>query len=73
MTKNFDCVEMKRCAQEKIYKETKHMTTKQKAAYHQRSFVRMKTKQAKLRAKLVLVNGVNSQCWQSSGNRKDYF
>lgn len=53
-TKSFDCVEMKRRAQEKIYQETRRMTAKQKAAYHQHSFARMKAKQAKLRAKLGL-------------------
>ncbi|MEZ5406287.1 MAG: hypothetical protein R3F23_09060 [Verrucomicrobiia bacterium] len=54
-TKKFDCVEMKRQAQEQIYKETRRMTAKQKAVYHQRAFARMKSKQAKLRAKLGLV------------------
>ena len=53
-TKKFDCVEMKRHAQEKIYAETRRMTAKQKAAYHQRAFARMKAKQAKLRTKLGL-------------------
>lgn len=52
--KTFDCVEMKRQAQERIYEETKGMTTEQRLAYRQRSFARLQAKQAELRAKLNL-------------------
>ena len=53
-TKKFDCVEMKRHAQEKIYRETKGMTTKQKIAYYNRIGESARQRQAKLRAKLSL-------------------
>lgn len=53
-TKSFDCVEMKHHAQEKIYKETKNMTTKQKIAYYNRIGQAARQRQAKLRAKLGL-------------------
>ena len=53
-TKNFDCVEMKRHAQEKIYQETKNMTAKQKIAYYNRIGETARQRQAKLRVKLGL-------------------
>ena len=52
--KAFDCVEMKRRAQERIYEETKNMSVEQKALRHRQLFERLQTKQAELRAKLGL-------------------
>jgi len=34
--KSFDCVEMKRKAQEKVYEETKHLNREQLVAYFRR-------------------------------------
>jgi len=52
--KTFDCVEMKRRAQERIYEETRHLTPEQMAARHRESFARLKARQSELRAKLGL-------------------
>jgi len=53
--KTFDCVEMKRLAQERIYEETRHLTPEQMAAHHQNSFAQLKAHQSELRAKLALL------------------
>ncbi len=61
--KTFDCVEMKRQSQERIYEETRHLTAEEKAARHRRSFARLQARQAELRAKLNLAPqpAVNAQ------------
>ncbi len=46
----YDCVKIKRQAQERIYEETKDMTPEQRLAYHQRSFAQLQAKQKELRA-----------------------
>jgi hypothetical protein len=53
--KIFDCVEMKRRSQERIYEETKLLTPDEKAARHQRAFARLQARQAELQARLSLV------------------
>ena len=50
----YPCVKIKRQAQERIYEETKEMTTEQRLAYHQRSFARLQARQAELRERLRL-------------------
>jgi DNA/RNA-binding domain of Phe-tRNA-synthetase-like protein len=47
--KPFDCVEMKRQAQEKIYAEIAAMSDQEKIAYYHRAFEQLKAKQEKLR------------------------
>jgi len=48
----YPCVKIKRQGQERIYEETKGMTSEQRLAYHQRSFARLQARQAELRAEL---------------------
>jgi hypothetical protein len=52
--KNFDCVEMKRQVQERIYEATKHLTPEQRLAYHQRAFAELQARQEELRAQATL-------------------
>ncbi len=52
--KTFDCVEMKRRAQEQIYEETRRMTVEQKIAYYHRIGQAARKRQTELRAKLNL-------------------
>ncbi len=52
--KSFDCVEMKRRAQERIYEETRHLTAEKKIAYYNRIGEAARKRQAELRAKLNL-------------------
>ena len=47
--KIFDCVEMKRQAQERIYEETRHMTAEEKVAYYNRIGAAARNRQAELR------------------------
>lgn len=48
----YPCVTIKREAQERIYEETKGMSSEQKLAYHQHSFARLQARQAELRSLL---------------------
>ncbi len=50
--KTFDCVEMKREAQEQIYEETRHLTAEEIVSRRQRSFLRLQERQAELRTRL---------------------
>ena len=50
--KTFDCVAMKRRAQERIYEETRHMTPEEKIAYYNRIGAVARNRQAELRSKL---------------------
>jgi len=52
--KTFDCVEMKRQAQERIYEDTRHMTAVEKVAFYNRIGDVARQRQAKLRARLNL-------------------
>ena len=45
----YECVKIKRRAQERIYQETKNLTTEELLAYHNRSFEQLRALQAKLR------------------------
>lgn|GEM_PF-2990060 len=53
--KTFDCVEMKRRAQERIYEEPRHLSPEQMAAHYRNSFAQLKACQSELRAKLALL------------------
>jgi len=46
----YECVKIKRRAQERIYEETKDMTTEELLAYHNRSFEQLRALQANVRA-----------------------
>lgn len=46
----YECVKIKRRAQERIYEETKDLTPDGLLAYHNRSFEQLRALQAKLRA-----------------------
>jgi hypothetical protein len=50
--KNFDCIEMKRQAQERIYEETKLLTDEEKMAYYNRIGISARKRQAELRVRL---------------------
>ncbi len=50
--KTFDCVEMKRQAQERIYEQTREMTAEEKLAYYHRIGDAARQRQNELRAKL---------------------
>jgi molybdopterin synthase catalytic subunit len=52
--KMFDCVAMKREAQERIYEETRHMTAEEKIAFYHRIGDVARQRQTELRAKLNL-------------------
>ncbi len=51
MKKTFDCVEMKRKAQEKIYEETKDMSREEELEYFHKAGERFRLEQETLRAK----------------------
>jgi DNA/RNA-binding domain of Phe-tRNA-synthetase-like protein len=55
-TKPFDCVEMKRQAQEKIYAEIAAMSDEEKIAYYRHTFQQIKAKQEKLRVQALTVS-----------------
>jgi len=52
--KTFDCVEMKRQAQERIYEDTRNMTAPEKVAFYNRIGDAARQRQAELRARLKL-------------------
>lgn len=52
--KTFDCVEMKRQAQERIYEDTRDMTAGEKVAFYNRIGEVASQRKAELRAKLSL-------------------
>lgn len=52
--KIFDCVEMKRQTQERIYEDTRQMTAVEKAAFYNRIGAVARQRQAELRARLNL-------------------
>ena len=51
MKKKFDCMEMKRKAQERIYEETKDMTLEEELAYWERHNQRLREMQKEALAK----------------------
>ena len=52
--KTFDCVAMKRQAQECIYEKTRHMTTDEKVEFYRQIGDVARQRQAELRARLNL-------------------
>lgn len=56
MKKTFDCVEMKRKAQEKIYEEIKDMTREEELRYWQKQGELLKEKIAKAKKKHTVLN-----------------
>jgi len=46
----YECVKIKRRAQERIYEETRDLTPEELLAYYDRSFEQLRALQAKLRA-----------------------
>ena len=50
----YECVKIKRRAQERVYQETKGMTPQELLAYHNRSYEQIKALQRALREKISL-------------------
>ncbi len=57
----YECVKIKRCAQERIYQETKDLPPEELLKYYNRSFEQLRALQEKLRAQKPFTPSVETR------------